>query len=257
MVGRAFIIGGTGQIGRAITTDLLAHGWEVVIAHRGHQTLSADLSNTRVSTILLDRDVPNALATALSGGADAVIDLVAYTPTHAEQLLALESNVGSFIVISSASVYRDSNGRTLDEARENGPPELPEPISEIQPTVEPGLSTYSTRKVAIEYMLLDQATHPVTILRPCAIHGVGSQRPREWWFVKRMLDARPAIPLAYSGTSRFHTTSVINIAALTRLCLEKPGSRVLNIADPTAPSVKEIGHLIARHLHYETGLLSM
>jgi nucleoside-diphosphate-sugar epimerase len=69
--------------------------------------------------------------------------------------------------------------------------------------------------------------------------------------VKRILDGRPKIPLAYRGTSRFHTTSVANIAALVRTALEMPGTRVLNIGDPDAPSVAEIASAIAPHLRFE------
>jgi nucleoside-diphosphate-sugar epimerase len=165
-------------------------------------------------------------------------------------LITVQGSVGSFVVISSASVYRDSLGRTLDEALQNGFPELPDPILETHPTVDPGPTTYSTRKIALERHLLDEAAAPVTILRPCAIHGLGSRHPREWWFVKRILDRRRAIPLAYRGTSRFHTSSVANIAALTRVAVETPGLRVLNIADPSAPSVADIAAFIAQHLDY-------
>jgi nucleoside-diphosphate-sugar epimerase len=98
--------------------------------------------------------------------------------------------------------------------------------------------------------LLDDATTPVTILRPCAIHGLNSRHPREWWFVKRILDHRPAIPLAYRGRSRFHTSAVANIAALTRVAAETSGSRVLNIADPAVPTVADIAVLIVRQLGY-------
>ncbi len=249
---RAFLIGGTGQIGRAITRMLVAHHWDVTVAHRGHHPLPEELRATGVRTIPLDRDDQAALAGALADGADVVIDLVAFDPRHAEQLLALKANVGAFVVMSSASVYQDAEGRTLDEARDHGPPELPNPIPETQATVEPGPSTYSTRKAAIEHLLLDKATQPVTILRPCAIHGAGgTQRPREWWFIKRMLDTRPAIPLAYEGASRFHTTAVENIAALTVTCLQKPATRVLNIADPVALSVLEIGQVIASQMNYK------
>jgi nucleoside-diphosphate-sugar epimerase len=127
---------------------------------------------------------------------------------------------------------------------------LPDPIPETHPTVDPGPTTYSTRKIALERHLLDEAAAPVTILRPCAIHGLGSRHPREWWFVKRILDHRRAIPLAYRGISRFHTSSVANIVALARVTVETPGHRVLNIADPSAPSVADIAAFIAQHLDY-------
>jgi len=185
-----------------------------------------------------------------------VIDTVAFTQLHADQLLEVQGSVGAFVVISSASVYRDTAGRTLDEAAQNGFPEMPDPISETQSTVDPGPTTYSTRKVALERALLDRAKVPLTVLRACAIHGIGSQHPREWWVVKRILDRRRVIPLAYGGSSRFHTCAADNIAALVRTVLEVSGTRVLNIADPTAPSVAEIAALIARHLRYEGTLVN-
>jgi hypothetical protein len=49
-----------------------------------------------------------------------VIDTVAYTAAHGGQLLQVQGSVGAFVVISSASVYRDATGRTLDESRATG-----------------------------------------------------------------------------------------------------------------------------------------
>jgi len=246
----AFILGGTGQIGRAVAGDLLAAGWNVTVSHRGAHAPPEKLVERGARIVVLDRDNPGDLARALGTGADTLIDTTAFDLGHARQLITIQSSVGSFVVISSASVYRDSLGRTLDEASQNGFPELPDPIPETHPTVDPGPTTYSTRKIALERHLLDEAAAPVTILRPCAIHGLGSRHPREWWFVKRILDHRRAIPLAYRGLSRFHTSSVANIAALTRVTVETPGHRVLNIADPSAPSVADIAAFIAQHLDY-------
>jgi nucleoside-diphosphate-sugar epimerase len=198
-------------------------------AHRGVHPPPAELVERGARIVALDRDNPGNLALTFGVGADALIDTTAYNVDHARQLLTVQGNVGSFVVISSASVYRDGLGRTLDEASQTGFPELPDPIPETHPTVDFGPTTYSTRKIALERHLLDESAVPVTVLRPCAIHGVGSRHPREWWVVKRILDRRPAIPLAYRGTSRFHTSAVTNIAALTRIAVEVPGRRVLNI----------------------------
>jgi nucleoside-diphosphate-sugar epimerase len=200
---------------------------------------------------VLDREQPGALAGALGGSsADAVIDTIAYAADHANQLLEIEPGVGSFVVISSSSVYRDPTGRTLDKARKGGFPDFPSPLKETQPTVDPGPETYSTRKIALERQLLDHARQPVTVLRPCAIHGPHSVHPREWWFVKRMLDGRSAIPLAYRGESRFHTSATVNIAALACTGLQNPGTRILNAAVPAAMTVAEIAAAIATHLDF-------
>ncbi|MDR3536806.1 MAG: hypothetical protein P4L71_09935 [Acetobacteraceae bacterium] len=248
---RAFILGGTGQIGLAVADALLAAGWTVTLSHRGAHPPPDALVARGARVVEVDRDSPRDLRWGLGPGADALIDTTAYDQEHGRQLQSVQGSVGSFVVISSASVYRDRLGRTLDEAPETGFPELPDPIPETHPTVDPGPATYSTRKIALERYLLDEITAPVTILRPCAVHGVGSRHPREWWFVKRILDHRRAIPLAYRGTSRFHTSAAANIAALTRIAIETPGRRVLNIGDPVAPSVAEIAALIAQHLGYD------
>jgi nucleoside-diphosphate-sugar epimerase len=244
MAKQAFIIGGTGQIGRSIGLKLLKDGWGVTFASRRGDVPDAALG-LKAKAISLDRDQPGALAQAIAGGADAVIDTVAYDETHANQLLDIEASVGQFVVISSSSVYRDEAGRTLDEARENGFPDLPDGMTEEQPTVEPGPENYSTKKVALERRLLDDTKRPVAVLRPAAIHGTHSTHPREWWFVKRMLDGRESIPLCFNGLSRFHTTAASNIAEVTRIALAEPRSLILNVADPVAPTVLEIGTLIA------------
>lgn len=85
----------------------------------------------------------------------------------------------------------------------------------------------------------------MTVLRPCAIHGPGSRHPREWFFVKRILDGRRSVPLAWNGQSRFHTSATANIAELTAVCLAIPATRVLNAADPEALTISAIAQAIA------------
>ena len=103
----------------------------------GHRALSDDLIARGARLAVLDREQPGALASALASGADAVIDTIAYTADHADQLLEIAPSVGSFIVISSSSVYLDPAGRTLDEARKGGFPDLPSPHKETRPRSTP------------------------------------------------------------------------------------------------------------------------
>jgi nucleoside-diphosphate-sugar epimerase len=250
-----FIIGGTGQIGHAAANELVRHGFDVTVSHRGLRPLSQELIANGIKTVILDRENQAELSNALRGGVDVVIDTVAYNTKHADQLLGLQNDIGAFIVISSSSVYCDERGRSLDEARTTGFPDLPDAIKETQITVSPGDQTYSTRKVALERKLLEHASIPATILRPCAIHGVGSQHPREWFFVKRILDGRRYVPLAYRGGSRFHTSAIINIASLIALVVQSPGTRILNAGDRTVLSVAEIGLAISNHLNYNGDLV--
>jgi nucleoside-diphosphate-sugar epimerase len=202
--------------------------------------------------VTLDRQNPGELMNALGNGADAIVDVVAFDEGHADQLLALQSHVGAIAVVSSMSVYCDTQGRTLGVGTSDEDfPVLPVPIPETHETVAASPATYSTRKVALETRLLDNASCPVTILRPGAIHGPGALHPREWWFVKRFLDDRRVVPLKYRGQSFFSTTSSANLAGLTLTALENPGTRILNATNPDTPSALEIGSAIAKHMNVD------
>ena len=244
----AFIIG-MGQIGYAIARRLLSDGWRVSVAYRSANA-AQDFAVAGVSVVSLDRDDRDALASWLSSGADVLVDTVAFTQAHAQQLLTFQDAVGMLCVISSASVYCDDQGRSLDEAGSTGFPQLPCPIAEDNRTVAPSDDTYSTRKVAIEQTLLQRSGVPVTIVRPCAVYGIKSRHPREWWLVKRFLDGRRVVPLAFRGQSRFHTSATENIAEVIRTAVETRFNGVLNAADPQSLSVREIANVVSSALSW-------
>jgi nucleoside-diphosphate-sugar epimerase len=244
MTRRAFIMGGSGQIGRAIAASLLSAGWRVTSGQRNPESFPSGLRDRGAVAVTLDREDASAVADAMREGFDAVIDTVAYNAEHARQWLGLQDRIGALAVISTGSVYADDQGRTLDEARKSGFPVFPVPIGEGQLRVAAGDATYSTRKVAMEDALLEGAIVPLTILRPFAVHGPGSRAPREWWFITRVLNGDSEIPVAYGGLSRFHTSATANIAELCKVSLERGGTRVLNAADPQALTVAEIGQAL-------------
>ncbi|MES2342544.1 MAG: NAD-dependent epimerase/dehydratase family protein [Pseudomonadota bacterium] len=234
---RAFILGGSGQIGQAAALNLADAGWAVTVGQR-HGELPVALEG-RVEVVVLDREDDSALRDALAKPFDAVIDTVAYTAAHAHQWLALQDRLGALAVISTGSVYVDDQGRAL-----GGGAEYPIPLREDQPRAPPGTADYSNNKVAMEDALLAGARVPLKILRPFAVHGPGSRAPRDWWFIVQILRGAKAIPLAFDGQSRFHTTATANLAELVRVALEQPGVHVLNAADPQALTVAEIGEVI-------------
>src|SRR5262245_27759235 len=234
----AFIIGGTGQIGIGLAKRLTLEGWLVRLASRTPPPVEGPWQH-----VALDRSDQDALATAIGDGADLLVDCLAFDERDANQLIYVEAAVGHILAVSSASVYSDDQGRTLDEAVQSGFPNFSVPIREDHPTVKPGPQTYSTRKVAMEKCLLDHRAG-VTILRPAAIHGPFSKLAREWWFVRRLLDGRRRVPLAYGGRSRFQTTSVAAIAEATIWAAAGGKPPILNVADADAPTAAEIGHTI-------------
>jgi nucleoside-diphosphate-sugar epimerase len=246
MARRAFLLGGTGKTGRVLAKRLLETGWEVVVGSRGERPVASDVQHVR-----LDRADTEALRATLGDGVDALVDFVAFERAHAEQLLALNGLARSLVVISSASVYADTEGRSLDEIRAGEEARFRVPLTEREPTVPAGDETYSTRKRAIEEILLAQTGTLATLVRAGAIYGPGDLNSREWYFAKRALDGRRVVVLAHRGASRFQPTSVHNLAELIRLAAERPGRRLLNCGDPEAPTVAEIGRQVAQAMKHE------
>lgn len=232
MARSAFILGGTGQIGRATADRLLRAGWEVTLGARNEEEVPG------TSFVQVDRNE----GLHIPGEYDAFVHCLAMTPEHARETLALSGRVGTFVVVSTAGVYADDLGAA----------KLPVPIPETQPPVEPSDANYATQKRAMELAFLEQDDVPVTLVRPCAIHGRhGKAHIREWYFVKRAQDNRPFVLLAFRGTSQVHPTSAQNLGELIRLACEQPGTRVLNSGDPDTPTTLEISRRIAELTGHE------
>ena len=249
---RALIVGGTGSIGRATARRLLSGGWHVELTGRDPSQLPADIAASGGTFLRAERDDPTELLAALGDGVDLLVDCICFTAADATRLLPLARNAGSTVMISSKAVYVDSSG---NHPNSETAPHFEGPIPETQPTMAPGGGDYNSpegygaNKVAAEQVLLDSGA-PVTVLRPSKIHGEGARPPREWVFVKRVLDQRPAVFLARRGAGVDHPTAAANIAALIDVVAATPGRRILNIADPDAPSALEISRAIARRLDH-------
>jgi len=250
---RALVLGGTGQIGLATARRLVGRGWHVDVTGRHPAKLPDDLADAGARFIACERRDRVALAAALGEGADLLVDCICFTAADAELLLPLARAASSTAMLSSKAVYVDDRG---NHSNSSEPPRYDGPISETQATLAPGGGDYMTgegygpNKVAAEHVLLDSGL-PISVLRPSKVHGAGSSNPREWVFVKRVLDRRPAVFLAHRGEGVEHTTAAANVAALIETVAANPGSRILNSADPEAPSVLEIARAVATHLGHE------
>jgi len=232
---RSVAIIGAGQIGYAAALDCQARGWDFTIHARSRPNWFEFKPEFRSHTAGTD---PSPIA-------DVVIDTIAFDEGDVTRYDP--DTIGRLIAVSSASVYCDDKGRTLDEGPVNGYPEFDGPVTESQSTVAPGPDTYSTRKVRMENAALERFGDRATILRPCAIYGRYSRHLREWWFIKRLLDGRRRIPLLFDGRSQFQTTDVEKIADIAAHTAERDWGGVFNVADTNAPSVREIGEAIAAY----------
>lgn len=201
----------------------------------------------------MDREDGDGLRSVVTSDVDVLVHTMAFDAQHAGQLISLGDRVGSVVVLSSVSVYSDSEGRSLDEATDEVTfPAWPVGIRESWVTLAAGSSTYSTRKVALEQALREGAPWPVSIIRPGAIHGSHGRHLREWYFIKRVLDRRASVVLPFDGKSIFQTTASVNLAALVALCAAIPGSRTLNCGDLNPPSVAQISAIVDQLMEWTT-----
>ena len=232
----ALLLGGNGQIGVPTARALACDGWAVRVLHQGRRPLAPGLAALGVTELRGDCTDPALLARAIGEGTDLLVDCVGFDVSDAERVLTHSERLGSAVVVSSAAVYADEAGRTLGSA---DPPQFPAPIAEEQTLVPADLTGYAGGKVRFEHRWLTGDV-PVTVLRPGAIHGRYARNPREWYVLKRILDGRSDVILGYGGVSQFQTTAAVTIAELVRLAAARPGTRVLNAADPEALTVAEI-----------------
>jgi nucleoside-diphosphate-sugar epimerase len=249
-VPRAVVLGGNGQVGSAAALKLASAGWEVTSSGQTETRFPQDLRDADVRFIQSDRYAAEDLRQLLHEGADVVVDCVGYTAEHVRMLLPFRQSMGSLVFISGKAVYVDDHRR---HSNSDEPPEFAAPVTEEQPTMTPSDIDYNSRegyganKVAAEHVLLDSGM-AVSVLRPSRIHGIGGAWPREWVFVKRVLDGRRHLLLARGGHGINHPTAAVNLAALVEFCAARPATRILNSADPDAPDGLTISRLIATHL---------
>jgi len=247
---RAVILGGVGVLGRATARRLLAANWTVDVTGRDPSRMPDVLTAAGARFHVAERHDAGSLARILGGGADLLVDALCFTAADARQIVPLIRGVTSAVMLSSKAVYVDQEGR---HSNSESAPHFAAPIREDHPTVTPSDLDYNSRegyganKVAAEQVLLESGL-PVTVIRASKVHGEGAARPREWMFVKRVLDRRPAVFLAHRGEGKDHTTAAANTASLIERIAAVPGQRILNSADPDSPSGLEIVRTIADYL---------
>lgn len=239
----ALVFGGTGQIGSAVAEALLDHGWRVVAASQSGRRPPEHVFKRGLGLIEARQRSLSEIFDDVGQAVDAVVHPMLFDDVDTAALLACSGHFASLVAVSTISVYADGDGRSLETAKDLGFPDFAGPVDETQSTVAAGPETYSSRKMAMENALLD-ARIPVTILRPGAIYGSHARHPREWWFLKRALDRRREIPVAFDAGSVFQTSSATGLARLIELCLRDPKTRTLNATDWPAPTVRDIAGAI-------------
>ncbi|WP_228720963.1 nucleoside-diphosphate sugar epimerase [Arthrobacter sp. 260] len=257
---RAIILGGTGAIGGAAAARFAADGWDVDVTGRDQASMPDELAAAGVRFHSVHRSDVNAIERLVGTGAEVLVDLLAYRGADVDALLPALSSVACPVLISGRAVYVDPAGRHL-----NGdvPPRFAGPISEQTPTlpaagdgVDPFTREgYAPSKVAAELVALNSGL-PFTVIRPSKVHGRWARNPRTRFFIERMLRGDGSIALAHRGATVDHLTAATNTAALITAVAVAPEARVLNSADPDAPTAEQIVRVIATRLGW-TGSLDL
>ena len=157
---KVLIIGGTGQISRAISRLFVDAGEELTLYHRG-KTLLPSLAGYR--SILGDRRDFATFERQMNttGPYDCVIDMVCFTPEEAHSLVrAFRGKTKQIIFCSSAAVYQRPASRY--------------PITEAEPLLP--TSEYGHNKAHCEQILQEaqkRGDFNITILRPANTYGPG------------------------------------------------------------------------------------
>ena len=242
---RVAVLGGTRFIGVALVEELLVHGHEPTVIHRG-RTEARDQPD--VPHVHVDRHATDDLTEAFGGvRPEAFIDASAYSAKDAAAALAALPEGVPAVALSSQDVYRAfhtflTGGRALD----------PVPLDEASP-----LRTESQRflfrgRPPIEGSAEDNETYEnldveaaylargATVLRLPMVYGERDLVRREEFILRRVRAGRPRIPIG-AGTFLWSRGDVRDVARAIRLAAEsKAGAcQALNIAESKTWTIAE------------------
>lgn len=253
------IIGGTRRSGPHLVRQLVAAGHRVTCLHRG--VSSAELP-CEVREIASDRRDPEAFREAVAGlEFEAVVDMIALN--DADFRLATDcfrGRIAQYVVISSYDVYA-----AYEAAWFHRPYREPLPIREDAPKAT-ARYLYGPKAGYDKGLLEDAAAHawadegfPVTVVRYPALYGPGDVTPREWYYVRQVLDRRPAILAPDGGQAIFSRGFLENMAHAVSLVVGNPETigQTYNAADAGQLTVRQIIESVAEILDHRWEVLEV
>lgn len=229
---RILILGGTAWLGGHLVRTALDRGHEVTALARG----DAGAVPEGARFVHADRDRDDALDAVAREGWDAVVD-VTRQPGHARRAVAaLADRTAHWILVSTASVYADSESIGEDETAQLLPP--------LDGDVMGSMEDYGSAKVACERFVLDGVgPDRALIVRPSLIGGPGDGSGRSGYWPRRM--ARPSNPegrvlIPDTPDVLVQLLDVRDLADWLVRCVEHATTGIANAGGPT--------HTLAEHL---------
>jgi nucleoside-diphosphate-sugar epimerase len=218
---RVVVLGGTGFLGSRVTRFLAEHDHEVTVVHRG--TTKAELPSTVGHVLMTFAEFSEQSVRIALSRPDVVLDMVPYLDKRGHGVLGFRGVAERGVVVTSCDVYR-AFGRLWRS--EPGVPD-PVPLTESSPlrakrAPDIGVDeTIDYDNLEVECAVAGVPDLPMTILRLPATYGPGDPQHRLAAYVRRMVDARPAIVLdCVRANWRWTRGYVDNVAAAIALAVE-------------------------------------
>ncbi|MFJ9949516.1 NAD-dependent epimerase/dehydratase family protein [Kitasatospora sp. NPDC091207] len=175
---RLLLLGGTEFVGRAVTEEAPARGWEVTVFHRGTHAPPAG-----VRALHGDRTAGGGLAALAEGEWDAVVDTWSGAPSAVrDSARLLAARVGRYAYVSSRSVYAYPTPAGADESA---------PVVEGSP--DAGDVPYPQAKRGGELALLDAFDDRALLVRAGLILGPYENVGRLPWWLGRIARGGPVL----------------------------------------------------------------
>jgi nucleoside-diphosphate-sugar epimerase len=218
------VLGGTAWLGREVVAAALARGHEVTVLARGE----SGPMPVGARAVQADRTDPAAYDAVAGQDWDGVVD-VARQPSHVRgALAALADRAGSWVFVSSASVYAAHDRPGADESAGL--------LSASEEDAD-GYEHYGERKVACEQAVLDAVPGRALVARSGLIAGPGDHTDRTGYWPLRF--AHPSVPdgavLVPDSPVPTQVVDVRDLAAWLVHCVEERHSGVANASGPVLP----------------------
>jgi 2'-hydroxyisoflavone reductase len=229
---KLLIIGGTGFLGRHLTSLALDWGHEVTLFNRGHRQHPDWRDLVQLTG---DRDKDLNVLHGEGPGWDLVIDTCCYRPEQAASLsAALLGRCERLIFISTISVYRDFAQRGMDESA---------PLHETEAGETP--TDYGPLKVLCEAEYRARWGERLCILRPGVLCGPFDPTGRLAWWVKRIQQGGPWL-LPGEGQDRLQYLDVRDCAEFVLRAAEQQLGGIFNLLKPGIALADWVDRIAAR-----------